>query len=336
MLSRPEEVERLAMIAAEYDANYSTHMRDESYHLLEAVEEFLNVIRKTGLRGMVSHLNVKYDNGVPDEYLQKGMAMLKNARRDEHLNVFCDMLPPWLYAEGWDKAKETLADPAGREKVKNDLNRYWYFLGKGQWDRLLFILPPYWPEVAQTPFQDLVKKWDKEPADCFLDVLMAAPTLADARLVNMQGIMFREQTQIDSVIKDPIYLWQTDTRVSTDGSDGPLITRNNIQDYMSMLHFFVRYVRELGVISIEDAVCKATSRPAEFYRLENRGMLMPGFYADVNVFDLNELKINATFTNPRQYCSGMDYVIVNGTPVIAKGEHTKARAGRVLRHLPKK
>ena len=131
-------------------------------------------------------------------------------------------------------------------------------------------------------------------------------------------------------------MWQTDTRVSTDGSDGPLITRNNIQDYMSMFHFFIRYVRELGVLTMEEAVCKATSRPAEFYRLENRGILLPGFYADINVFDLDELKINATFSNPRQYCTGMDYVIVNGTPVIAKGEHTKARSGRVLRHLPKK
>jgi len=348
-LSRPEEVERLAMIAAEYDANYSTHMRDESYHLLDAIEEFLNVIRKTGMRGMVSHLNVKYDNGVPDDYLQKGMDMLKNARKNEHLNVFCDMLPtcfatggalamlpPWLYAEGWDKARQILADPEGREKVKKDLNRYWYFLGKGQWDRLLFVLPPYWPEVAKTPFQELVKKWGKEPADCFLDIMMAAPTQADARVCNMQGIMFKEQTQIDSVIKDPIYLWQTDTRVSTDGSDGPLITRNNMQDYMSMMYFFTRYVRELGAISIEDAVCKATSRPAEFYRLENRGMLMPGFYADVNVFALEDLQVHATFANPYQYCTGMDYVIVNGTPVIAGGEHTKERAGRVLRHLPKK
>ena len=349
ILSKPEEVERLAMIAAEYDANYATHMRDESYHLLDSIEEFLNVIRKTGMRGMVSHLNVKYDNGVPDEYLQKGMDMLKNARKDEHLNVFCDMLPtcfatggalamlpPWLYAEGWDKAKETLADPEGREKVKKDLNRYWYFLGAGQWDRLLFMQAPYWHEVSTTPFQELVKKWNKEPADLFLDVMMAAPTQADARLVTMQGTMFREQTQIDSVIKDPIYLWQTDTRVSTDGSDGPLITRNNIQDYMSMFYFLIRYVRELGVITLEEAVCKATSRAAEFFQLENRGILMPGFYADVNVFSLDELKINATFANPRQYCTGMDYVIVNGTPVIAKGEHTKARSGRVLRHLPKK
>ena len=198
------------------------------------------------------------------------------------------------------------------------------------------MLPPYWPEVATTPFKEVCEKWGKEPADCFLDILMAAPTQADARGCNMQGMVFHEQTQIDSVIKDPIYLWQTDTRVSTDGSDGKLITRNNIQDYMSMFHFFIRYVRELGVITMEEAVCKATSRPAEFYRLENRGILLPGFYADINVFDLDELKINATFSNPRQYCTGMDYVIVNGTPVIAKGEHTKARSGRVLRHLPKK
>ena len=349
ILSRPEEVERLAQVAAPYDAIYCTHMRDESYHLLDSIEEFLNVIRKTGMRGTVSHLNVKYDNGVPGEWLYKGMDMLKDARKNERLNVYCDMLPttfatgaalallpPWLYAEGWDKAKETLADPEGREKVRNDLNRYWYFLGAGQWDRLLFLLPPYWQEVAQTPFQDLVKKWGKAPVDCYLDVMAAAPDLAAARTVTMQGTMFDEQTMIDSVIKDPIYLWQTDTRVSTDGTDGPLVTRNNIQDYMSMFYFFVRYVKELGAITLEEAVCKATSRVASHFKLENRGILMPGFYADVNVFALEDLKINATFSNPRQYCTGMDYVIVNGTPVIAKGEHTKARSGRVLRHLPTK
>lgn len=348
VLSKPEEVEKLAAIAAKYDAIYTTHMRDESYHLLDAIEEFLNVIRKTGMRGMVSHLNVKYDNGIPNEYLEKGMNMLKNARNHEHLNVFCDMLPttfatgnalamlpPWLYAEGWEKAQATLADPEGREKVRNDLNRYWYFLGAGQWDRLLFILPPYWPEVAQTPFQELCKKWGKVPVDCYLDVMAAAPDLPTARTVTMQGTMFHEQTMIDSVIKDPIYLWQTDSRVCTDGSDGPLVTRNNIQDYMSMFYFFVRYVRELGAISLENAVCKATSRVASHFRLENRGQLMPGFYADVNVFALDDLKINATFAEPKQYCTGMDYVIVNGTPVIAKGEHTKARPGRVLRHLSK-
>jgi len=347
VMSKPEEVERLAMIAAEYDANYSTHMRDEGTYILEAVNEFLNVIRKTGMRGTVSHLNVKYDNGVPNEYLFKGMQMLKDARSIEHLNVYADMLPTcfatggaqamlpaWLYADGWDKAKEILADPAGREKVKNDLNRYWRFLAAGQWDRLLGVQAPYWPEVTTTPFQDLVKKWGKEPVDCFLDIIAAAPTIEDVRNVCMQGIVFHEQTMIDSVVKDPIYLWQTDARSAPE--TGPVADIvNNMQDYMSMTYFFTRYVRDLGAISMEQAVCKATSLPAKHFRLEKRGVLEPGYYADINVFDLNQLKINATFNEPCKFSSGMDYVIVNGTPVIAKGEHTGIRAGRVLRHLSK-
>ena len=77
-LGRPTD-QRLALVAAEYDANYSSHMRDEGTYILEAIEEFLNVIRKTGMRGTISHLNVKYDNGIPNDYLQKGMQMLKDA-----------------------------------------------------------------------------------------------------------------------------------------------------------------------------------------------------------------------------------------------------------------
>lgn len=346
IVSRPDEVERLAMIAAEYDANYSTHMRDEGYYILEAVNEFLNVIRKTGMRGTVSHLNVKYDNGVPNDYLFKGMQMLKDARDIEHLNVYADMLPtcfasgggtamlpPWLYAEGWDKAKEILADPAGRQKVKNDMDRYWRFLAAGQWDRLLYIRPANDPEACRTPFAKLVEKSGKEPIDVFLDAVMNRDFLEEG--FGMQGIVFHEQIMVDSVVKDPIYLWQTDSSVCPD--EGPLAEKcANVQNYMSMSHFFVRYVRELGAISIQDAVKKVGSLPAQHFMLEGRGVLKVGNYADINVFDLNALKINSTFDDPCQYSEGMDYVIVNGVPVIAQGEHTGKRAGRVLRHLPKK
>lgn len=347
VMSHPEEVERLAAIAAKYDANYSTHMRDEGTYILEAINEFLNVIRKTGMRGTVSHLNVKYDNGIPNDYLFKGMQMLKDARNIEHLNVYADMLstcfatggtqgmlPAWLYANGWDKAKEILADPIGREKVKNDLNRYWRFLAAGQWDRLLAVTTHYWPEVDKTPFNDLVAKWGKEPVDCFLDIIQAAPNIEAIRNVTMLGTVFHEETMVDSVIKDPIYLWQTDSRATPDNGPVSEIV-NNMQDFLAMTYFFTRYVRELGVISIEQAVCKSTSLVAKHFQLEHRGILEAGYYADINVFDLNQLKINATFTDPCRYSEGMDYVLVNGTPVVAKGEMTKARAGRVLRHLPK-
>lgn len=348
IVSRPEEVERLAMIAAEYDANYSTHMRDEGTYILEAVNEFLNVIRKTGLRGTVSHLNVKYDNGVPNEYLQKGMQMLKDARTIEHLNVMCDMLPtcfatggvlavmpPWLYADGWEQARKTLRDPAGREKVKADMNRYWRFLAAGQWDRLLFVQAPYMPELATTPFHEAARARGRAPDDFFLDIVAEAPSLEMAMNVLMQGTVFREQTMIDSVVKDPIYMWQSDSWTTVD--KGELAKRTaNVQIYMSITYFLTRYVRELGAISMENAIKKMTSTPAKHFRLEGRGVLEAGKYADINVFDLNELKIHSTFTDVCRYSTGMDYVIVNGVPVIAKGEHTGARAGKVLRHLPRR
>lgn len=344
IVSRPEEIERLAEIVAEYDANYCSHMRDEGTYLFESIEEFLNVIRKTGLRGTISHLNVKYDNGIPEEYLWRGMDMLKRAREEEHLNVYTDMLPtcfntgdayamlpPWLYAEGWDSAKEILADPEGRKKVKADMCRYWRYLANGQWDRLLYIQPPYAPEIAVTPFAELVAKSGKEPVDVFLDVIQAAPTMHDAHLVLMQGIGFKEQTMIDSVVKDPIYLWMTDSMVTVDG--GPLAENTaNLQNYMSMTYFFAHYVRDVKAIPIEKALMKVSSIPAQHYQLRKRGVLAEGYYADINVFDLDALQIHADFTDTNKYCTGMDYVIVNGVPVIAKGEHTGVRSGRVLRH----
>ena len=344
IMCKPEEVERLAKIVAEYDGNYSTHMRDEGTYLLESINEFLNVIRKTGIRGTISHLNVKYDNGIPNEYLYKGMQMLKDAREIERLNVYCDMLPtlsstggaqamlpPWLYKDGWDKAKEILADPKGREKVKNDMTRYWRYLAYGQWDRLLYIMPPYDKKIANTPFSELVKQSGKEPVDCFLDILMQAPTIEDVRGTSMQGVQFKEDIMIDTVVKDPIYLWMTDSHCSYE--EGPLASTDRL-DYMGMIYYFAHYVRDLGAISIEKAVEKATSLSAKHFNLKKRGMLLEGYYADINVFDINELKINSTITDPTHYSEGMHYVLVNGVPTIANGEHTGVRAGRVLRNKP--
>lgn len=345
-VSSPKEVERLAAVAAKYDANYSTHMRDEGTYLLEAVNEFLNVIRKTGMRGTVSHLNVKYDNGVPNDYLQKAMQMLKDAREIEHLNVYCDMLPttfapggamallpPWLYADGWEKARELLADPAARARVKADFCRYWRFLSYGQWDRLLNISAPYLPQLRGKSFRDLVRESGKEPIDVFLDVMQQAPTLEAANAVGICGTVFFEQQLIDSVVTDPLYMWQTDSNATCIGD--PLSRRKpGIQNYLGMSQFFIRYVRELGVISIEDACKKVGAVPAQHFMLRDRGTLEVGKFADINVFDLNALKIHATFDEPCQYSTGMDYVIVNGVPVIANGELQHRRAGRILRHLP--
>ena len=341
-VSKPEEIQRLAAIAAEYDGNYASHIRDEGTYLFEAVEEFLDTCRKTGMRGSLSHLNVKYDNGIPNEYLQVCMDKLKAARA-EGLEVYTDMLPTcfasgfadallptWLYAEGWEKAQQILADPEGRERVKQDFSRYWRYLAAGQWDRLLYIKPPHKPQIHGTPFADLVKASGKGPFDYFLDVVQSVPTLDEMRRFEIQGIAFDEQTMVDTVVKDPIYLWMTDASVTAEEGPVAAVTAN-IQYYMSMAYFFIRYVRELKAISLEQALKKVCSIPAAHFKLRDRGVLEVGKFADINVFALEDLTINATFEHFDRLCSGMDYVIVNGTPVIAKGEHTQKRAGRVLR-----
>lgn len=342
----PEEVERLVGIVAEYDAIYTSHMRDEGPHILDSVNEFLNVIRKHGVRGHISHLNVKYDNGTPDDYLERSIQMLRDAREKEHLNVYTDMLPlcyatgmalavlpPWLYENGWEEARKTLADPEGRARVKADCDRYFRFLAAGQWDRLLYLKPTHMPEIGTKPFAKVCEERNQHPFDVFLDVLQSAPDIAAATGVLAQALFFDEQTLIDTVIKDPLYLWESDSRTTV--TEGALAANNqNIQNYMSICYFLVRYVRELGVISIEDAVKKLGSMPAHHFRLTGRGRLEVGCFADVNVFDLDALTIHATLEQVNRYCTGMDHVIVNGTPVIRNGEHTGARSGRVLRHLP--
>jgi N-acyl-D-amino-acid deacylase len=289
---------------------------------------------------------VKYDNGTPDGYLERSIQMLRDAREKEHLDVYTDMLPlcfatgmamailpPWLYANGWEEARKTLADPEGRARVKADCDRYFRFLAAGQWDRLLYLKPTHMPEIGMRPFMELCRERGQDPFDVFLDVMQSAPDIATATGVLAQAVFFKEQTLIDTVIRDPLFLWESDSRTSV--TEGQLALNNqNIQNYMSIAYFLVRYVRELGVISIEDAVKKLGSHPARHFRLIGRGRLEVGCYADVNVFDLNDLQIHATLEKVNQYCTGMQHVLVNGVPVILNGEHTGARSGRVLRHVP--
>ena len=197
----------------------------------------------------------------------------------------------------------------------------------------MYIKPAHMPQIHGTPFAALVKASGKDPFDYFLDVVQSVPSLDEMRKFEIQGIAFDEQTMVDTVVKAPIYLWMTDASVTAEEGPAAKVTAN-IQYYMSMFHFLIRYVRELKALPLETALTKICAIPAEHFKLRDRGILAEGKYADINVFALEHLKINATFEHFNRLCSGMDYVIVNGTAVIAEGKHTEKRAGRVLRRSP--
>lgn len=146
----------------------------------------------------------------------------------------------------------------------------------------------------------------------------------------MQGLVFREQTLLDSVVRDPLYLWMTDCVAAPETGPVAEIARN-VQNYMGMTYFFTRYVRDLGAVPVEAAVAKVTGLPAAHYGFRERGILREGHFADVNVFDLDDLEIRSAFEDPCRYSGGFSWVFVNGKPAVADGRLAGERFGRVLR-----
>ena len=342
-LARPEEIERLAAVVKEYDGIYASHTRNRDSAVYESTEEFLNVIRRYRIRGVYSHLNIRDHTGAPENALRKTIRHLHEVRDQEGLNVVTDMipslygigqmralLPDWVTANGWDEARKILSDLEKRKILRTSCDRYWRFIHSGDWWRVRVQYAPRYPEIAGLTFPDLAKLWNQDEWACFFDILAAAETQDEAEQCIMLGKMFTEIDIADS-ITDPLFMWVADGYTTVD--QGPLAEITAVpKHYMDIMYFFTHHVRDQKNISIEKAISKVSSYPATFYRLTDRGLIAEGYYADINVFSLDELKTRATFDRPCVYSEGMHYVIVNGIPVIAEGEHTHARPGRVLKH----
>lgn len=333
-----EEISRLVGILQEYGGIYTSHIRNRDAHVLESVEEFIQTLREHPVRGVLSHFNIRSNTGAPENAWWRGNRLMHEAR-EEGLDILSDMtpiefgigqmqaiLPPWAMDGGWEHTCSILSDPQQRQKLRTDCDRYWRFISRGEWDRVRMQSSPNFPEIIGKTFPEIAKLWKKDEWDCFFDILAAAKDQMASCI--MLGHLFPEQMVIDG-ITDPMFMMVVDGFTTTD--QGPLAEKTAIPlHYMGMMYFFAHYVRDLKVMPLETAVSKVTSLPASFYRLEKRGQLQEGFYADINIFALDNLTIHSTFDSPCVYSTGMDYVLVNGVPVIANGEHTHQRPGRNL------
>ena len=333
-----EEVSRLVGILQEYDGIYTSHIKNRDSQVLESMEEFIQTLREHPVRGVLSHFNIRMNTGAPENAWWRGNELMHKAR-EEGLDMLSDMtpiefgigqmqaiLPAWATEGGWQKTCEILADPEQRMKLRGDCDRYWRFITRGEWHRVRMQSSPNFPEVIGLTFPEIAKLWGKDEWDCFFDILQAAESQMASCV--MLGHLFPEQMVIDG-ITDPMFMMVVDGFTTVE--EGLLAEKTSIPlHYMGMMYFFEHYVRDLKVMPLETAVSKVTSLPASFYRLEKRGQIREGFYADINVFALEDLTIHSTFENPCVYSKGLDYVIVNGVPVLEKGEHTGRRPGRNL------
>ena len=342
-LATTEDVIALCRVVAKHGGIYSTHIRNEGTGVFESVKEAIGVGRQAKVPVDIIHLKIADQTfwGRMNEIVE-----LINAARIEGLNVqanvypytrgnnnLVSIIPPWAHEGGTQKLLERLRDPEQRKRMKHDIENgidgwYNHYTAVGRdWSRMLVS--------ANTTFRGLT-----------MDRVMAVRTKGrpDADLLDeLFAILLDEGGSVSTVFAhhidtDMTYaLRQPWCSVGSDGSaysiDGPLRRGNpHPRNFGTFPRGLGVYVRELGLLSLEDAVRKMTSLNAAKVGLTDRGLLRPGQFADVTVFDPATVIDNATYTEPFQYGTGIEHVIVNGQIVLKQGEHTGAMPGKVLRH----
>ena len=332
------EIQRVVNVAGRYGALYGSHIRNRAQFLEEAVDEYLDTAKKAGVRGEISHLNVRENTGAKEGAWHRVVATIDRARQDG-LEVLADttpfldglgqmqgILPPWLLNEGTAKAAELLKDPDVRPRVKADCDRYWRFIYRGDWHRVSLHSSHEFPELCGKSFPEIADIMHKDPWDCFFDILAAAGPKMDSLILT--ATLLNERHSAD-MVSNPLFGLTVDGFTSR--IDGPLAeaSRHPIC-FAGMTHYLTHHVREMKTLTLEEAVRKMTSMPANHHGFHDRGLLRPGFKADVQVFDFAALDDGSTVKYPLVYAKGVEHVLVNGVPVIAGGQHTGARPGRNL------
>jgi N-acyl-D-amino-acid deacylase len=338
-LATMDEIVDLARVAGAARGYYASHIRNRDAALQEAVDECLEVGRRAGTPVQVSHLNVRHNTGAAPGAWQRAADTVERARRDG-LDAMADMtpfregtgslraiLPPWFVAQGAQRAPELLADPAVRARLRGECDRYWRFIHRGEWHRVRVMSSAAYPEVNGKSFAEIAALWEQDPWDCYFDLLAAAGPGPGS--LSAMAQLFTEE-HLAEVISHPLFSLAVDGWTSR--IDGPLGERSRHPlNFSGMVHYLTHHVRQKGTLRLEEAIRKMTSLPATRFELDGRGLLRAGGYADVVVFDYQELADGSTIEQPLAYCRGVEHVLVNGTSVVADGEHTGARPGRALR-----
>jgi N-acyl-D-amino-acid deacylase len=319
---------------------YITHLRSEGDALLEAFDEFLTVVRTAGVRGEIYHLKVAGRKNWPK--LEALIDRVESARRDG-LEVTADVytytagatgldgaMPPWVQAGGFDAWRTRLQDAKTRRRVAGEMQQptdawenMFELAGADNIKLLAFKNEALRPLTGKTLAQVAAER-GTPPADTAIDLVIEDGTRVGAAYFTMSEDNLRRELAL------PWVSFCSDSDAPS--AEGRFLQwSNHPRAYGSFARFLGRYVRDERIVPLEEAVRRLTSLPAHNLRLQRRGLLEPGYFADVVVFDPERIQDHATYDEPHQYATGVEHVAVNGTLVLRDGEHTGALPGRVVR-----
>src|SRR6266849_2012990 len=339
--AKTDELIALAAEAAKFGGIYATHMRNEGTGILPAIDEALRIGREAHIPVEIWHLKV---GGKPSwGHMPEVVAKINTARAQgldvtadtyaytAWFNDFSAFIPAWAHDGGNAKLIERLKDSATRERIRKDM-----LTPSDQWDNEWQEIPG--PEavlvgVVRNPqllplqgktLAEIAKIWNKDPMDALFDLLIEDHALTSVAVFGMS------EPDVVLALQQP---WASVDNDSSGASPDGILGQEHPHPraYGTFPRILRKYVREENKLTLEDAIRKFSALPAQRMRLTDRGVLKAGLCADIVAFDPATIHDVATFENPNQLSQGMEYVLVNGVPVVDQSKMTGALPGRVLR-----
>ncbi len=330
-----EELISMARVCARYSGLYATHMRDEEAMLLEAIDEAIEIGRRSGVRVQISHLKAA---GKSNWHKQHASLALIEDGRESGIDVLADaypyaafstglttFIPTWAREGGTDALMERLRVSDTHQRIRTEIDAM-VKNALGDYKRIAIS------RVHSDQNQNLVGKrmseiadhWRTEPVDALIRLIEE-----ERARVGFVGHGMSEEN-VEMVLSHPLVML---------GSDGSSMaprgkaarTRPHPRSYGAFARFAGYYVRERRIVDLPTAVKKMTSMPADRIGLHDRGRIAAGKKADLVIFDPEKIIDRATFESPHQYPEGIAHVLVNGIPVVEKGKHSGLRPGQVIR-----
>ncbi|HJR08497.1 MAG TPA: D-aminoacylase [Pyrinomonadaceae bacterium] len=331
--AKTDEVVALARVAARYGGVYATHMRNEGEGVFDAVRESILIGEQAGLPVEISHFKISNKKlwgqtpatiGLVRDARARGLQVTVDQYAYTASSTSLDSrLPSWVLEGGRETAKTRIADAATHERIVREMK----------------------DTLKRSGFKDFsfaaVASYDKNPAFDGKTIAEITKIARGKRDVTSQieqilemyaaggaGMVYHGMSEPDvqNIMREPFTMIASDSGVRRFGEGAP-----HPRGYGNNARVLGRYVRELHLLTLEDAVRKMTSLPAQTFHLRERGLLREGFAADIVIFDDATVADRATFDAPHQYPSGISYTIVNGQQVLAGGQMTGARPGAALR-----
>lgn len=339
--AQPSELVALSQAAAEFGGGYVAHMRSEANGLMGALEETIEIARATGQRAEVYHLKAAGEDNWPK--MAEAIARIEEAR-SEGLQVSANMyvytaggtgltasLPPWVQDGGHEAMIRRLKDPGTRARIireMKDPDPGWENLRllAGSPDRLVLIglTKPALKPLAGKTLAEVAQQRGTPVEDTVLDLIIED----DARVGTAYFLMSEDNIELG--LRQPWVSLGSDAESSA--PEGVFLqSSTHPRAYGNFARFLGHYVRDRGVMPLEEAIRRLTRLPAENWKLRDRGCLDVGCHADIVIFDPDSIRDHATYEEPRQYATGVNDVFVNGVQVLSDGVHTGAMPGRVVR-----